>query len=720
MDPETSLASAEVVAFLGLLPDLAEQAGQDRFVDRRVIDPRYLAFVVDRRAFLRLRLARLGLGRTPERQLQFAADQGQLAVGVAPLTQAQVVEEVLPAPAAQGIGTQRLALLLEATPEIDQRGEVGIRVLPLRVRLVGGLLPLHRTLARVLHGQRAGHRQHFLQATLLGRLQQHAAQPRVDRQARQLAPQRGQLAFAVDRRQFLQKGEAVLDRLAVRRLDEGERLDVAEAQVQHLQDHRGQVGAEDFRVGEGRTRVEVLLAVETHAYARLDPSATALALVGAGLRHRLDGQPLDLGAVAVAADPRGAAVDHVTDARHRQRGFRDVGGQHDLASRARLEDLLLLGRGQSRVQRQHLGVAQVGLAQHLRGVADLPLAGEEHQHVAGPLADLAFVGGDLVEGGEDALVHRQVVLDPVALLVGFRRQRPVPGLHRIGAAGNLDHRGAVEMPGETLQVDGRRGDDQLQVRTPVQQGLQVAEEEVDVQAALVGFVDDQRVVALQVAVMLGLGQEDAVGHQLDQGAVVALVLEAHLVADQRAQRRTDLFRDPRRHAARRQPTRLGMADQAVDAATQLQTDLRQLGGLARAGLAGDHHHLVGGDSGLDLVALGGDRQAVVVADRRHAGAPRLDLGAGGLEALDPLRQARVVGLLAQFVELPAQAVAVADLGLVEAPDELVKGRSLVGHLGFSNAVSVPQSRRTGEAPATAEAKNIRNCRRFEWKRTNPG
>ncbi len=70
-----------------------------------------------------------------------------------------------------------------------------------------------------------------------------------------------------------------------------------------------------------------------------------------------------------------------------------------------------------------------------------------------------------------------------------------------------------------------------------------------------------------------------------------------------------------------------------------------------------------------LAAIG---EAVVVADRRHAGAPRLDLGAGGLEALDPLRQARVVGLLAQFVELPAQAVAVADLGLVEAPDELVR------------------------------------------------
>ncbi|AVK21945.1 hypothetical protein CSC30_5272 [Pseudomonas aeruginosa] len=28
---------------------------------------------------------------------------------------------------------------------------------------------------------------------------------------------------------------------------------------------------------------------------------------------------------------------------------------------------------------------------------------------------------------------------------------------------------------------------------------------------------------------------------------------------------------------------------------------------------------------------------------------------------------------------------------------MVEGRSLVGHLGFSNAVSVPQSRRTGRS-----------------------
>ena len=183
------------------------------------------------------------------------------------------------------------------------------------------------------------------------------------------------------------------------------------------------------------------------------------------------------------------------------------------------------------------------------------------------------------------------------------------------------------MFGETLQVDGRRGDDQLQVRPTRQQRLQEAEQEVDVQAALVGFVDDDRVVAFQVAVVLGLGQQDAVGHQLDQRAFVALVLKAHLVADQGAQWRADFLGDAGRHAARSQPARLGVADQAVGAAAQFQADLRQLGGLARPGLAGNHHDLALFQRSLDLIALGGNRQAVVVANPRDARAARLALRA---------------------------------------------------------------------------------------------
>ena len=41
--------------------------------------------------------------------------------------------------------------------------------------------------------------------------------------------------------------------------------------------------------------------------------------------------------------------------------------------------------------------------------------------------------------------------------------------------------------------------------------------EVDVQAAFAGFVDDDRVVALQVAVVLSFREQNAIGHQGGKG-----------------------------------------------------------------------------------------------------------------------------------------------------------------------------------------------------------
>jgi hypothetical protein len=71
--------------------------------------------------------------------------------------------------------------------------------------------------------------------------------------------------------------------------------------------------------------------------------------------------------------------------------------------------------------------------------------------------------------------------------------------------------------GEPLRVDGGRRDDDLEVRTARQQPLQVAEQEVDVEAPLVRLVENDRVVPAQVTVPLQLGEQDAVGHDLDQG-----------------------------------------------------------------------------------------------------------------------------------------------------------------------------------------------------------
>src|SRR5215467_12356365 len=140
---------------------------------------------------------------------------------------------------------------------------------------------------------------------------------------------------------------------------------------------------------------------------------------------------------------------------------------------------------------------------------------------------------------------------------------------------------------ETLGVDRGRGDDDLEVGAGGQQPLEVAEDEVDVQAALVGLVDDQGVVAAQLAVPLHLGQQDPVGHHLDLCAVAGLVGEPDLVTDGRAEFGAQFLGDAFGHGTRRDPAGLGVADLAVDAAAELQADLRQLGGFTRAGLARD-------------------------------------------------------------------------------------------------------------------------------------
>jgi hypothetical protein len=73
------------------------------------------------------------------------------------------------------------------------------------------------------------------------------------------------------------------------------------------------------------------------------------------------------------------------------------------------------------------------------------------------------------------------IVRAVGAVGGRRAEGPVPDLHRVAAAGNLDHRGTIEVPGEPLGVDGRRRDDDLEVGPARQQLLEVTQHEVDVQ-----------------------------------------------------------------------------------------------------------------------------------------------------------------------------------------------------------------------------------------------
>ena len=383
----------KVPSVLQLQADVREQAGEQRGVDASLVG--------------------LG-GGFPDGHAEPPGGAAQLAVQVLPLADAQVVQELPLHRPPELVARERLLLLAQVAPEVEQSQEVGVLVGEAGVQLVGGLLVLGGTLPRVLDGEPRGDHQHLVEHPAPVGLHHHPRHARVERQRGQRAAGVGQLPVLVEGVQLLEQRQTVGDGAAVRRVDEREVLDRPEVQRGHLQQHRGEVGAQDLRIGELRPALEVGLGVEPDRDARPEPPAPPRPLAGRGLADRLDGQPLHLRAMAVPGDTGGPGVDHVADAGHGERGLRDVGRQHDPPSGVRGEDLVLVGGRQPGVERDDLGVRERPLGERVLGVADLPLAGEEHQDVARPL------GHELVDGVEDRA-------DLVAVLVGLRSSGSTTG-----------------------------------------------------------------------------------------------------------------------------------------------------------------------------------------------------------------------------------------------------------------------------------------------------
>ena len=580
MHPELDAARAAVASLLLVLhPDVAEQPGEQRAMDRGVA----------------LLLRRVGARAAPSQLLDRVR---QLLVDVAPLAHPRKGQEVVAAGLPEILAGQR--------PELQVREEIGALDGEARVTLVRGARLLERAFARVAHRERGGDDEHLLEAAFVPRRDQHPADPRVEREPGELAADVGQGIGVVHGAQFREQRVAVGDRARKRRIEEREFLHLAEVEAQRAQDHGGERGAQQLGIGERRPAVVIVLAVQAEADAVRNAAAAPGALPGRRLGNVLHLKLFHLVAVAVALDPRQARVHHVADARHRERGLRDVGRQHDPARRARPEHAVLLGVGQAAVERQDLGVAQPALADRRRRVPDLALAGQEHQHVAG--------------SGAAGLLHRvgeRILLLVARGVLGIAPDLPVADLHRIEAPRDFDHGRAAEVPGKFLRVDGGRGDDELELRAPRQQLLQVPEQEIDVEAALVRFVEDDRVVGPELGVALRLGEQDAVGHEFHEGAPAHPVVKADFVADDSAELGLELLGDARRDRACRDAPRLRVADDAGGAAPHLEQDLRDLRGLARPGFAADDHDRMRLNRPADLLAPLVDRQRGVEADPPH-------------------------------------------------------------------------------------------------------
>ena len=209
------------------------------------------------------------------------------------------------------------------------------------------------------------------------------AEPRVERQRGELCGRaavsrlRGSVAVGVDRAAAPRAAAtpSVIWR-RVRRLDEREarRCRRGRATVICRMTEARLVRRISGSVNSGRA-VEVLLGVEPDADAVGDAAAAARP---AGWRwparsaRSAAAAPWCAGCSARCAPCRGRRR---SGCRHGQRGLGDVGGQHDPPPGVRREDPVLLGGGQPRVQRQHLGVAAAsGRSRRVGGVADLALA----------------------------------------------------------------------------------------------------------------------------------------------------------------------------------------------------------------------------------------------------------------------------------------------------------------------------------------------------------
>ena len=255
----------------------------------------------------------------------------------------------------------------------------------------------------------------------------------------------------------------------------------------------------------------------------------------------------------------------------------------------------------------------------VRGFTNFALAGQEDQNIAGAVRAepelIDRIGNRVIE-----VVVARFFIRPIALLDrkhaarhhdDRRWNRQSRHAARLGIATGPQRTGhGGKVVGKALRINRRRGDDHFQVWPARQQLAQIAEQKIDVQTALVGLVNDDGVVSIKQRIGLRLGQQNAVGHELDGRIAAQPVLKTHLVADHIAQRGFQFFGDAFGHTGGGNPARLGVAYQfgalarrvVKLAAPDAQRNFRQLRGLARAGFAADNDDLVRLHGGRNLFA----------------------------------------------------------------------------------------------------------------------
>ena len=193
----------------------------------------------------------------------------------------------------------------------------------------------------------------------------------------------------------------------------------------------------------------------------------------------------------------------------------------------------------------------------------------------------------------------------------------IANFYREGSAAHLNNRRIIEIARKTLRVDSCRGDDNFQFRAFGQQLFKITNQKIDIQAALVGLIDNDGIVLIQKTVLLHFCQQHTVGHQFYQTVVADLIRKANFKTDQITNSGIEFIGNAVGHAAGGQSPRLGVGNGAGHAAAKFQADFRDLGGFTGTGLTSDDDYLIVGNGLFDVILSVTDRQWRIIDIRNR-------------------------------------------------------------------------------------------------------
>lgn len=182
--------------------------------------------------------------------------------------------------------------------------------------------------------------------------------------------------------------------------------------------------------------------------------------------------------------------------------------------------------------------------------------------------------------------------------------------------------GALLKARERARVDGGGGDDDPQVRALRRELQQPSEEEIDVQASFVSFVDDHGVVLGELWIALHLRQQDAVGHEFHSRSFGGTIVKPDFASDFLTPLHMEFLGQPPGNGKGGHAPGLGASDEGLDSQPRLQAHLGQLGRFPRTRLSRDDHHGMVAERVHDLVLARGDGKiGRIIEGQRRGCAP---------------------------------------------------------------------------------------------------